>query len=192
MSFTDSATSFVSQHVAYTLLQGSWPILDKVQPPAEVLEKIKTDALGSSIKDHEGFLSLGYFLISTDLLEPHSTQRRIDCDHLKKLKDAFMMQGILRFENGGVVIGCGDGWYDMKKKTPGHIMIDSRSPHIHRLSSAPGGPIGYIIRGGHRSAAIKSFSLSVEGALDQDYWFYNVLVPGIVNLPFIVIFITFL
>ena len=82
-----------------------------------------------------------------------------------------------RIENPGIIIGLGEEWLDMKKKGPGHIFISLSCPHLSRLSLIPGGPIGQIIRGSHRTAAVKLF-FSREENIGQNYWVYNVLVPG--------------
>jgi hypothetical protein len=182
-------------HIPYSLLEGDWPVLDRANVSPLVFKKIQSDANGFSISTHIEHLSLGKFLISTDLvahiknlslgtflistdlLEPHPVQRETSLKHVQKLCNDFMNQGVSRIENPGVIIGLGEGWLDMKKKCPGHILISSSCPHLSQLSLIPGGPIGQIIRGSHRTAAVKLFS-SREENVGQNYWAYNVLVPG--------------
>ena len=96
---------------------------------------------------------------------------------MQKLCSDFVNQGVSRIENPGVIIGLGEGWLDMKKKGPGHIFISSSCPHLSRLSLIPGRPIGQIIHGSHQTAAVKLFS-SREENTGQNYWVYNILVPG--------------
>lgn len=147
------------------------------KPPSSIFDKIKNDANGSSISTHMSYLSLGFFYIRTSLLEPHPTQREIDSVHVKSLKDDFVRMRALRSDHPGVVIGLGDGWYEMKKNTPKPMFISANSPHLDHLSLEPKGPIGQIIRGCHRTAA--AYLLSKDPAYGgHDYWYYNVLVPG--------------
>jgi hypothetical protein len=170
-------------HVSYELLEGNWPVLGLAeQPTAEIIEDIKKAAYGYSITEHIGFLSLGYFLISTELLEMHPTQRPTNQAHIQRLRKDFLNRGILRIANPGVVIGLGDGWYNMKKDTQKHMMIDPQSPHLTHLSNTPNGPIGQIIRGGHRTRAVESLAKHTEGFEDHDYWYYNVLIPGMFSV----------
>lgn len=179
MSSTSLTASSSLKHIAYTLLEGEWPVLDSaVVLSDEVLEDLSKGTGGSTITDNYGFLSLGYFLICPNLLELHPTQRDIDQNHVAKLREDFQLKGILRVENPGVVIGMGSGWLSMKKNTPFHMLINEKSEHRDKLSLITGGPIGQIIRGGHRSAAITSYCENTINDMDHNYWLYNVLVPG--------------
>ena len=99
----------------------------------------------------------------------HPLQRKINNAHVQKLLDQFQYQGVLRIENPGVVIGNGSGWYNMKKLGPKHIFIKPTSPHLNALNLAPDGPIGQIIRGGHRTAV----AFEQKENIGQDYWYCN-------------------
>ena len=178
-SLTPAPLSHISSHP----LEGDWPIFDKAEVSSSILEKIRIEANGSSISSHLDYLSLGTFLISTTLLEPHPTQRLIIKSHVNTLRDDFTKNGVLRLENPSVVIGLGPGWYEMKKTRPGHIFIGPTCPHLSRLSLTPDGPIGQVIRGGHRTAAINAFS-SIDENCGENYWAYNVLIPGMFYLLF--------
>lgn len=171
----------------YRLLEGEWPILDKAPPLLpKTMDRIKNEGNGYSITSNLGYLSLGFFYIGTNLLEAHPTQRPISQAHVTKLLEEFKKLGVLRSECPGVVIGLGEGWLDMKYRDPPAYMITPSFFHLDRLSLFPGGPIGQIIRGGHRTAAIKRFSNSTDLNLSsQNFWFYNVLIPGMSYLTFI-------
>lgn len=164
--------------VFYRMLEGEWPVLQRANPvSAKIIDQIKLDANGSTITTHIAYLSLGHFFINTDLLEPHHTQRPLDQNHVLNLRNDFGDMGILRVDHPGVVIGLGDGWNDMKNNTPNHYMISPSSPHLNLLSTTAGGPIAQIIRGKHRTAAIKSLSKASSNP-SQNYWFYQVLLPS--------------
>jgi hypothetical protein len=166
--------------IAYEPFSGDWPVFNQVDVPLRILERIKTEANGSALSSNIDFLSLGYYYIDTTLLAPHPTQRQIDQDHVMELGLAFENKGILRGEkkHAGVVIGLGNGWYQMKKDNPKNIMISPTSPHLPLLSSCLDGPIAEIIRGNHRCAAIKRLSKTVPAYKDQNFWYFQVLVPG--------------
>ena len=117
-------------HISSHPLMGNWPIFDKTEVPSGVLEKIRIEANGSVISSYFDYLSLGTFLISTSLLEPHPTQRPIINSHINTLIDEFTKNRILRLENPGVIIGLQLGWYKMKKSRPGHIFINPTCPHL--------------------------------------------------------------
>ena len=136
-----------------TLLEGDWPILGGAEGnPVELLTQIKKEALGAAITTNFNYLNLGLFLILTELLEPHPVQRKTNLRHFKTLTNHFMNKGIFRLENPRVVIGLGDGWLDMLRgHKHGHIRITSTSPHLSRLALTPGGKIGQVIHGGHRT-----------------------------------------
>ena len=169
----------MSSPATYDVLEGTWPVLGLAkQVPASVINAISSAGNGSAISQNLGYFSLGYFFISTDLIEPHITQRPIDTTHAGVLKEDFVKTGIFRTESPGVVIGLGDGWNHMHHSGPESYMINSSSPHLHRLSLSPQGPVAQVIRGGHRTEAVHRFS-KTPGQEKENYWYYNVLLPGI-------------
>lgn len=165
----------------YQLLDGAWPVLDAFPPiPSHVIDRIITDASGTAISHNLQYLSLGLFLIDTDLLKPHITQRPLDQDHVAQLREDFQSLGIHRMDSPGAVIGLGEGWLQMKNLGPQHYRISKTSPHINLLAAEPGGPIAEIMRGGHRTEAIRSLSMDPDnGDPQQNFWLYNVLAPGL-------------
>lgn len=164
--------------VTYTLLDGEWPILNQATPvPASVIEAISSDTTGFAMTSNLGHLSVGYFFIDVDLVEQHSSQRPILSNHADILKEDFEKKGVFRTESPGVVIGLGEGWNYMKNIGPNPFRITKSSPHLHHLSLSPNGPIAQVISGGHHTEAIKHFS-TLSGQPDENYWFYNVLLPG--------------
>jgi len=178
---------------SFKLLDGEWPILGQAPAvPASVLDEITSKSLGDGITGNLGYLSLGLFYIDVDLVEPHCSQRGVSSDHVRKLAEDFNDRGIFRAENSGVVIGLGDGWMQMKNPGPHTIKIATDSKYLHHLSLAPGGPIAQVIRGGHRTAAIKRHAASLDDPTEA-YWLYTVLVPGeflslFVYLHYLIIF----
>ena len=169
--------------VSYRMLEGDWPVLQQANPVSvNIMDRIKSEASGSAITSHIGYISLGCFFIHTDLLEPHPTQRPISQPHVQKLRDDFARMGVLRMEHVGVVIGLGNGWGQMKNQTPNHYMISTSCPHLPRLANTHGGPIAQIIRGNHRTAAIRNFSKSPQSDPSQNYWFYQVLLPSMFSI----------
>jgi len=169
-----------SAALAFSFLEGDWPVSGLGQAPevpSHIIQRIKAEANGRIISSSLSYLSLGCFFINTDLLTPHPTQRQIDFNHVADLRKDFFEMGILREDHPGVVIGLGDGWYQMKKNTPKHLYITKNSPHLNRLATTPGGPIGQVVRGGHRTAAIKNLSRDPDH-IQENYWYYNVLVPS--------------
>ena len=166
--------------LSYRLLEGDWPVLHKAQPPSpSLLEKIKMAGTGTALANDIGFVSLGYFFICTSLLEAHPTQRDTNQDQVQILKKNFEETGIRRTDNPGVVIGLGEGWYSMKNSGPHNYMISDSSPHLGQLRTTSEGPIGQIIRGGHRTAAIRNLSRDVNASRShENYWYYRVLLPG--------------
>jgi hypothetical protein len=56
-------------------------------------------------------------------------------------------------------------------------MISPTCSHLSKLSKLPTGPIAQIIRGGHRTEAIKKFAEESRKP-NESYWFYTVLIPG--------------
>jgi hypothetical protein len=171
----------LSTSTTYNLLDGNWPILDVAHPiPVQVVDAIKDEV---DITSKISFLSLGYFFIDVDLLEQHDVQRPIVATHIEELGKRFKKVGVLHTKYPGVVIGLGNGWYNMKNSGPNPYYISKSCPHLHLLSSSPQGHIGQIIRGGHRTEAIRLYSRS-QGThnVQENFWCYNVLVPG---TPFI-------
>jgi hypothetical protein len=170
-----------SAPVPYKLLDGDWPVLDAFTPvPDHILERIKSDASGTAISNHVQFLSLGLFFIDTRLLKPHSTQRPVNQEHVKQLRKDFEEHGIHRMDSAGVVIGLGDGWLQMKNRGPHLYKISQSCLHLHRLAVEPEGPIAHVIRGGHRTEAIRNYSFYPDQTNSyQNFWLYNVLAPGL-------------
>ena len=163
--------------VHFDHLEGEWPVLGKADLPSNrIMERIGNEGSGKGLSENLSYLSLGMFYIRTELLEPHPTQRPINQSHIQALLTDFDKVGIMRNDHPGVVIGLGDGWYQMKKTSPRHILIAPNSPHLHRLRAEPDGKIGQVIRGGHRTAAI--YKHSEKDKPFQSFWYYEVLVPG--------------
>jgi hypothetical protein len=163
---------------AYTLLDGEWPILEQAPPiPDHIMQKFSSNCSGLAITSNLAYFSLGLFYIDVDLVEPHPTQRQINLKHVGDLVNDFETGGISRLENPGVVIGLGLGWNLMKNYTPDKYKITTTCTHLSHLSSTSGGPIGQVIRGGHRTEAIRQFSKLPENS-EERYWLYEVLVPG--------------
>ena len=161
-----------------TLLKGEWPILDLASPvPSSIMDSISTDVTGSAITKNLGYLSLGHFFIDVSLLEQHATQRAIDPQHAGSLSFMFETSGVNREENPGVVIGLGEGWNKMKNNGPEKYRITPEFEHLHKLSLEPNGPIASVIRGGHRTEAMRIFTKDNEDKSDA-YWCYNVLLPS--------------
>lgn len=158
--------------------------------PSHVWSQILSNASGSAITNHLRYLSLGSFLIHTNLLVSHPTQRMVDRDHVLQLRKSFEDSAIERIENPGVVIGLGEGWLRMKYTGPDNYMISMSSPHLDILSTTPNGPIGQIIRGGHRTAAIKDYAKRNPGRF-ENFWCYQVLVPGVCSIFFYCFFLCF-
>lgn len=163
-------------------LEGEWPILSQAPPlSATTIQQIKDGASrtsGSIIDTFIGYLSLGLFYIHTSLLEPHPTQRPIDASHVTALTHQFETKGILREAHPGVVVGNGPGWNHLKNMTPINYRITRTCSHLDKLSLHPGKAIGQVIRGHHRTAAIRSYSKEIQDDTES-YWLYNVLIPGL-------------
>ena len=179
---------------SYIVLDGEWPVLGQASPvPSSVLEMISSSMSGLSITNHIGYLSIGDFFIDSDLLEQHMTQRPIDSKYVDTLRDNFETTTILRSESPGVVIGLGEGWNWMKNTSSDACRITNTFPHLHHLSIASGGPIGQIIRGGHRTEAVRRLS-KLPGYSDEKYWYYTVLLPSKFSTFFLLInfFLTFI
>ena len=166
--------------IAYHMLDGEWPVLDQApRVPTSASNHVITIGNGSAITTNIGYFSLGKFYIDTTLLMPHPTQRPIESRHVDSLKESFHTLGPMRTENHGVVIGLGEGWYRMKNNGPRAYMISKSCPHLHHLRDTPDGCIGEIIRGNHRTEAIRRYSSQVDPPLfHENYWYYEVLVPS--------------
>ena len=165
--------------LSYDLLAGDWPLLGQAERASlKIMERIKNEGSGISLTSNLEYLSLGYFLIDTELLCPHPTQRRVSQDHVGSLVEEFERFGVQLVEHPGVVIGLGDGWYEMKKTKPKHVRIASSSPHLNRLRNPDISDqfIGQVIRGGHRTEAIKRYTKKYDN-IHQSLWYYNVLIP---------------
>ena len=153
--------------------------------------------LANSCEKDNNFLSLGKFYIDVDLgeflsflfngssfidielVESHYLQRPINTEHVQRLVKDFEVQGILRTENPGVVIGVVEGWMKLKN-LGGHIYkISKNFPllSVLNLSECPHCSIAQVIRGGHRTSAARYFSDKPEHSKER-YWLYQVLVPG--------------
>jgi hypothetical protein len=145
----------VTSNPAYNpsqLLDSTWPVLGEFPPvPLHVFEKIKSDASGSAVSNLHDYLCLGLFLIDTELLSPHPTERSLNQDRVEELRENFERLGIHRMESPGVAIGLGDGWLQMKNSRCNPFKITQEFTHIHRLVAEYGGPVAHIIHGGHRT-----------------------------------------
>ena len=162
----------------YNLLKDSWPVLDQALPLSDEVYSIIKDANnGAIINNFLGHLTLGQFYIHTSLLESHTTQRELEEKHVGSLCKDFTERGIFRSQFVGVVIGNGDGWNMMKNNGPTPFMINLTSPHLSRLSKYSGGPIAQVIRGGHRTEAIKKYAKK-QNQPEENYWLYTVLILG--------------
>jgi hypothetical protein len=187
MNNLPSSTQFLSAtnlgpSIAYEPFSGDWPVFNQVDVSVRILEKIKTEANGSALSSNIDFLTLGYYYIDTTV----STQRQIDQNHVMELGLAFENKGILREEkkHAGVMIGLGNGWYQMKKDNPKNIMISTTSPHLPLLSDRPNGPIAEIIHGNHCCAAIKRLSHTVPAYKDQNFWYKFLFLVKFHSIPF--------
>jgi hypothetical protein len=187
--FAEGSNSIAPLH--YRWLDGEWPMFDQApQIPPYIWEQIHSDACGSAISSHIQYLSLGFFLINTGLLEPHPIQRKIDQNHVKQMRNEFDSKGIHRMDYPGVVIGLGKGWLSMNHRGPQNYLISPTSPHLHHLSKTHGGPIAQIIRGGHRTAAIRNYSQDPTNLnMAENFWYYRVLVPGQFDLKYFFFFV---
>jgi hypothetical protein len=150
--------------------------------PINILDKMKAAGTGDILSQNQSFFSLGNFMIHASLLQSHPTQRPLDSSHIGSLIENFEAQGVLRMDNKGVVIGCGDGWLEMRNPTPQTFMITPATPGLETLfkhnEDGTLGPIAHIIRGNHRTAAIQQFATH-DGMENQGFWCYEVLSPGL-------------
>ena len=179
----------VSTSLGYTLIDDAEYSFEEASSlPKAVFANTCTFNSGDGISRNLGHYTIGNFYIDCDLLEPHSCQRPIDKNHAELLHDQFTNQGILRDQNPGVVIGNGPGW--MKIKTSHAYKITSQCSFLSELRLSPGGPIGQVIRGGHRTKAIKLYSDKKQEP-EENFWLYTVFIPGnIIYLSFIAVFLT--
>jgi hypothetical protein len=169
----------------YNLFEGAWPVLEQTSTPYtdQVFKDIQISNNGGVISTNLGHLTLGLFYIHSSLLEPHGTQRPLESSHVDRLVKDFNERGIFKAEHPGVVIGLGEGWNHMKHQKALPYMISPTSPHLSNLSLTSNGPIGQVIRGDHRTAAIKKYA-EERNEPEESYWLYRVLVPGIFFILF--------
>ena len=90
----------------------------------------------------------------------------------------------MRTESPGVVIGLSKGWEKMKNTGPLPLRITTASSYLSHLSVSADGPITQVIRGGHRTEAIRCLSEHEEYS-KVNYWYYNVLLPSKSTIYFI-------
>jgi hypothetical protein len=165
--------------MTYSYMDTDWPVLDKASPVSiSIVDDIKFEANGAALSRFLGHFSVGFFFISTDLLEAHPVQRPVDNAHVHTLINEFKRIGINRADSSGVVIGLGPGWKHMKNTGPKPYMITNACRHLPHLALSNGGPIAQVLRGGHRTIAIKRHAQTITDTY-ENYWFYNVLLPGL-------------
>jgi hypothetical protein len=158
--------------------EASFASLGPASPvPDNIFQAVSSDRTHSGLTTYLPYFSLGDFMVDVDLLEPHPTQRKIDSLHLDTLLKSFENTGAQRVENYGVAIGLGEGWNNLKKLEGKLLRITSATPNLENLRITPGGPIAQVIRGGHRTAAIKHFS-TLPDMSDEGYWCYTILIPS--------------
>ena len=165
----------------YQVLKGDkWPVLSQATPISDaVFEMVSAGALGSVLTQNIGYFEIGRFYIDVKFLKPHPSQRPILSSHAENLKGDFERNGIDRADHEGVVIGIGKGWEWMKHNDPIPFRITEAFTHLDKLRSTDScdGFIGHIIRGGHRTEAIRRYA-EIPGNEDEGYWLYKVLCPG--------------
>ena len=176
-----SSTAQMSLSTSNTI-SGTWPDLGSGIEKAstvsdDIITKIKNTATGIGLAEELGHFTLGEYYIDAELLEPHPTQRPIDNKHLDTLLQEFKARGVLRSENPGVVIGLGAGWMHMKNTSPNPLKITKNTEFIYHLSTNNEvSPIAQVIRGNHRTEAIKMYAAD-EKKPEESYWLYKVLIP---------------
>lgn len=74
-----------------------------------VMDKIKNKGTGMAFTTKLGYLYFGYFLIDTEILGLHPTQKIMSQKHVKLIVGDFERLGVHLVEHPGVVIGLGDG-----------------------------------------------------------------------------------
>lgn len=142
-----------------------------------VIQTLSAQMTGKALSDHLGHFSLGYFYIDGELLEQHPTQRAVNSEYVDTLVELFQSGTIQRTENAGVVIGLGEGWNKLKNTGEVVYRISKDSPMLKDLSIGSGGAIGQVIRGGHRTEAVRRLSKMPDMG-EEGYWYYQVLVPS--------------
>ena len=142
-----------------------------------VLQAVFSEMTGNVLSNNISHFSLGLFYINTDLVEQHPAQRAISSSYVDELVQDFEQTNILRTECPGVVIGLNGGWKNLKNTGGAIYRISSSSSCIDMLRGTSGGPIAQVIRGGHRTEAIRCFSGKPDMS-DENYWCYNVLLPS--------------
>ena len=167
---------------SYTIIDTHKPLegLGPATPiPSHIFEAASLDMTHAGITSNLFYFSLGLFYIDVELLEAHHTQRSIDSGHIQKLLNSYEEQGPQRLEHPGVIIGLGQGWNDFKNTGPHFYRIRATMPSLEYFCGGTSGkgPIGQVIRGGHRTEAVKRFS-ELPGKADEGYWCFNVLVPS--------------
>ena len=168
-----------------TVFEGQWPVLEKITPYTdEVFEAIQNANNASVLSFNQGHFTLGDFYIHTSLLKPHKTQRALDNNHVEKLVRDFQDTGVFRVDYPGVVVGIGEGWQWMKHNSPIPYKITPTSPHLTELSGEAPEFIGEVIRGDHRTEAIKRYA-EANNKPEESYWLYKVLIPGMLLIGFL-------
>jgi hypothetical protein len=161
-------------------LEGTWPVLAKAPAVPDWLINKAKEAAGSSFMDtYSAFIRLGTFVIDCNLLEAHETQRTLNNSHVEELVKSFETKGIFREQHQGVIIGCGSGWHHMLNLGKMAVRIDKSSPHLDMLRLEPNKPIGWIVRGYHRAAAVQQYSAKYSA--EEGFWSYTVLHPSMSN-----------
>lgn len=154
----------------YTLLDSTHGLVPAMAVPQNIIQYIVSEMTGKALSDYLQFFNLGGFYIDADLLEQHGTQRELDLVYVDKLRDEFENGIMQRSENAGVVIGLGEGWKELKNVGGKAYRITKDCPLLSQLSV--GGKIGQVIRGGHRTGAVRQMDES------EQYWYYQVLLPS--------------
>jgi hypothetical protein len=179
---SDLQTAPLAAH-NFHMLEGAWPMahwFSTFTVNTGKLNAIRKMSGGIDLTSEKGYLSLGQFYIHTSLLELHPVQRLPTTANIDVLEEKFRNEGIRRTENVGVIIGLGEGWNQLNKTTREPIYISHTSPHINRLSKPGTNIIGQVIRGGHRTLAIRKFSKAIDHP-EQNFWLYEVYIPGMLR-----------
>ena len=91
---------FHTTGLSYDPLVGDWPLLGQAERASSmIMERIKNEGSGTSLTSNLEYLSLSYFLIDTELLCPHPTQRRMSQDHGASLVEEFKRFGVQLVEH---------------------------------------------------------------------------------------------
>jgi hypothetical protein len=172
--------SFTMSSTPYTLLDAQTPISELIQAkpiPQAVFDTVSSEMTGYALSQHLQNFSLGLFFIDTDLVEQHPSQREVLSSYVDKLVEDFEQSQILRMEQYGVAIGLGEGWEGLKNNSGVTYRITSSSPCVDTLRGSDGGAIAQVIRGGHRTEAVRRLSQKPDMS-EENYWCYLVLLPG--------------